>query len=230
MRLFWTKEQLIELLELRLRQIITGTYSNRILPTVKDILPPKSKSKSDGMTYILERTFMRPRDVIHYFNICVQSSVGRTSFNWDIIRTAELQYSQSRLESLQYEWQENYPGLNNIFKTFHGQSNPFYLKDFENDKIISLLQREMDNPKADWLNRLMRQYVEQGEIALSSIKLGLIIVLFQTGFLGIKPSPQDCVVYSFLPFASIVSEDLSSDTLLEIHPTFHRALGVKSEY
>lgn len=226
LRLYWTKEELTALLELRLKQIMTGTYTSSISPTVKDILPEKSKNRPDGMSYILERTFMRPRDLIHFLNICVQSSVGKTSFSWDVIRKAELQYSQSRVESLQYEWQENYYGLGAVFKLFKGAEPTLRIGEIDDSKLFQLLQEEMDEPRAKWLHRLLQQFVDQGEIAIAPIKIQLITVLYQVGLVGIKPTRQDAFRYSFRPLGEILLEELSVDTQIQIHPMFHRALGI----
>jgi hypothetical protein len=138
-----------------------------------------------------------------------------------------MEYSQSRLSSLQDEWQENYFGLGIVFKMFRGMKETLRVGDIDDDFLVRLLETEMDYPKALWLKRFLDQFVDQGDLALQSIRHQFISILYLVGFLGIKPSPQDNVKYSFLPSGQIISEDLTDSALLHIHPAFHRALAIR---
>ncbi|HEY6191918.1 MAG TPA: ATPase [Bacteroidota bacterium] len=235
LQLFWTPEELTELIDLRVDQLLTGQYTSSEKVSHQDILPHKSKYREDGMTYILDRTFLRPRDLIHFLNICFKSSVGKTAFGWDTIKSAELEYSKSRLDSVFDEWRENYPSLDKVFGLFSNFESPFSTSDISNEALGKFIEEIFDVVKnqaqtVNWLDQMVQIFLDSGDSAFPEIKLRMINVLYVVGFLGVKERGKNSIKYSFLPEGNLVPEDLHSGMKLFIHPAFHRALNVRPTY
>ncbi len=233
LKLHWTRQELVELFELRLNEIFEGQYTSQLKPNYKDILPGKTKNRPDSMEYILDRTFLRPRDLIHFLNLCVENSIGKATISWETIKSAELEYSRSRLDSVRDEWQENYSGLEMIFKLFEGFSSTFKVEDLTDAFLHNFLESIMDiqiTPVGSQENlpyQLLNQYIYQGEAAIPAIRIQMINVLHLIGFFGVKSRTYEGIKYSFMPSGNLDSADINSDTTLCIHPAFHRALGIK---
>lgn len=232
LELFWTPEELTRLLDLRIDQLFTDLYSSTIRISHSDILPSKTKHREDGSKYILDRTFLRPRDVIHFFNICLKNSVDKTTIGWDAIKSAELEYSQSRLDSLFDEWKENYPYLDKVFPLFKKFESPFTFKDISDDLIYQIIEEHFDTPRKDpkptiWLDHITQAYLESGDSSYPTIRLQLFNILYAVGFLGVGRQRQDDFKYSFLPNGALVPEEIHPGMTLHIHPAFHRALSIR---
>ena len=232
LQLFWTPEELTQLLDLRIDQLFTGQYSSTQTISTSDVLPPKTKHREDGLTYILARTFLRPRDLIHFFNICLKHSIDKTTIVWDAIKSAELEYSKSRLDSLFDEWKENYPCLDKVFALFKNFESSFLFDMISDELLYKIIDDSFNNQKNDlkstnWLEHIVQLYLESGESAYPTIRLELFNVLYAVGFLGVKGSRQGEIKYSFSPMGNLMPEEVNSKMTLHIHPAFHRALNVR---
>src|SRR6266508_4501487 len=80
----------------------------------------RGRAGGNPMDYILERTLLRPRDVIAFLNECLIGAAGKSRLNWKDIAAAEGRYSQNRLLGLRDEWKTNYPGIDLAFNLFRG--------------------------------------------------------------------------------------------------------------
>jgi hypothetical protein len=181
---------------------------------------------------MLDRTFLRPRDVIHFFNICLKNSVDKTAIVWDAIKSAELEYSKSRLDSLFDEWKENYPYLDKVFLLFKKFESPFSIDDVSNEQLQGLIETIYYNQKnggrdTNWLDHIVQSYLESGDSAFPAIRLEVFNVLYVVGFLGVTANRMGGIKYSFLPNGNLMPEEVHADMTLHIHPAFHRALNVR---
>jgi GTPase SAR1 family protein len=68
----WTRRQLVELVDRRVNFLLKSRYTRKELDH-SDILPDKI-SNQITIDYILDRTLMRPRDVIEFFNIIIREA------------------------------------------------------------------------------------------------------------------------------------------------------------
>ena len=61
--------------------------------------------------YLVQRTHYRPRDIIMFFNSCIQKAIGSPTISLSMLREAESEYSSARLQALYDEWRTDYPDL-----------------------------------------------------------------------------------------------------------------------
>jgi hypothetical protein len=59
----------------RLAELMKGVYTNHT-PKASEILPDHTKKYSSPLAYMLQRTLMRPRDILDFFNKCIKYADG----------------------------------------------------------------------------------------------------------------------------------------------------------
>lgn len=119
----WSKLDLTELITKRIREVYKRTYTNEAVE-ISDVFPSPTNGQS-AVDYMIERTLMRPRDVIQYVNECFKVAMDRERISWNVIRSAESQYSSRRLNALNDEWFEIYPALDTTIEILRGIRTPF---------------------------------------------------------------------------------------------------------
>lgn len=223
----WNIEELRELLDNRLRELMRGTYT-QASPTANDILPEASKRHPSGFDYIIERTFLRPRDVIDFFNKCIKYADGKTKFNREILRKAEDEYSHERLRALNDEWLENFGNLHCAYGFLKGINDGFKfdeIKSIAEDYFLTVI----GNNEVLKLNiELQRKFKEFGE-NYETVKLlkPLLVLFYEVGLLGIKLSSENKKEYVYDSYSAYEESDINSSVKFYIHPMFHKALRIK---
>jgi hypothetical protein len=101
----WTVNDLRGLLNTR-AAVASRFYEIDPPKTLSEMLPNVNKRSENPLSYILNRTLMRPRDAILYLNACVREATGKDKINWENIHQAERPYSNERLLALRDEWKD----------------------------------------------------------------------------------------------------------------------------
>lgn len=223
----WNQDELKELLNNRLRELMKSNYTSES-PTIDDILPASNKKQVSGFDYIIERTFLRPRDVIDFFNKCIKNADGKTKIGRDIIRKAEDEYSHERLKALNDEWIENYGNIHCLYKFLKGAKDGFKLKEVESVAEDSFLE-SIGNNEVLRLNIHFQGLFNSFGSDYDTIKIlkEIMIVLYEIGLIGIKLSSENKKEYIFESYSAYELEDINEDTKYYIHPMFHKALRIK---
>lgn len=223
----WSKDELNQLINNRLKELMKTQYSNTS-PCIDDILPPASKKVSSGFDYMLERTFMRPRDIIDFFNKCIKHADGQTKISREIIKLAENDYSDERLKALNDEWMENYGNLSLLYG-FLKQSKPnFIIKDIQEIAVDYFANFTEENTKS-MTKELKALYTEfTKDVKIEKFLKSVLIVLYEVGLLGIKISPESKFEYIFDSANNAHEiEDISENSKFCIHPMFYQSLRIK---
>jgi len=197
LRLKWSREDLVSMLNLRLDRLFKEQVGKAV--TLGAILPrPRGRGKGaqDATGYLLDRTFLRPRDIIHFVNACLEECPGKPRITWAAIGKAEARYSRERLQSIEDEWQENYPGFEAFLRSLSGFPASFGPEVFDDDWICDLLaQGEGVNADHSVLGIFFQMFT-RGSVSepLREFALG---ILFQVGAIGVKLTERDPVTYSY---------------------------------
>ena len=233
--LSWTPAQLTDIIDRRLNQLVKFRYG-KIALTHRDVLPTlKGQRHKPAMEYMLDRTFMRPRDIIVFFNYCVTEAIGSEHITLQNLKAAEGLYSEDRLKSLQYEWQSDYPNLTHYITTIFSKS-PYRLTVDEIDVIrvqdAALEAVIKEFPRGDDpLVSASYSLVSSELITLKDFKQFLAFVLYSVGFLGLKRTTAESYKYvSSAGARSMSKNDVTPRTHCEVHPCFWRALGIRDAY
>jgi hypothetical protein len=154
----WSRDRLIELLDRRIDALVKQRYTNTVV-TYKDLLPSHIK-KQPSIDYLLERTLMRPRDVILFFNLCIAQASDNPRITVQMVRHAEGEYSRLRLRSLADEWQEEYPTFMPFVDLLKGRPPHFTLDEVTDDDCLDLCVRLHD-----------QQLLKDDELSVAAIQL-----------------------------------------------------------
>ena len=223
-RIRWSRSDLKELINLRVNKLFRDKYTKTDIQ-VDNILPGGKIQQRSYLDYMLDRTFLRPREIILFFNECITKAHGSSSFTRQNIIDAEMIYSQMRARSLCDEWHGDHPNLEKHIDFVTKRSKAVRFQDFNSTEIeehfLSLL-----NEDRDILFKNIVRYVEgkdTGEDMLQEV----FSILYQTGFFGIKNSSHGVTQWSFEDIPLILPSSINPDCTAYIHPTFWMGLGVR---
>ncbi len=223
----WNRQQLTDLLDARINMLIKEKYTNLIV-THKDILPRASKRhRMTAIDYMLERTFFRPRDIIHFFNNCIVSSDGKPNITWNSLFEAEGTYSRERFRALGDEWHGIYPNLLHLAQVLNNKRQSFAVNDLSLDELEeNLLQLVVYNQGKDGDDLNYAQMVYNGAISIVEYRNYLISIFYKVGLVGLKLSKNSSVSWSYYGTTSVSLAEIGPETKVFVHKTFWRHLGI----
>ena len=109
-RLRWSKQALREFVDKRIDFLFRRKYTTDNV-AFADVFTANVGSVAP-FDYMIDRTLMRPRDILMFVNACIKRADGHYEVGASFIRKAEVDYSRARLEALTTEWQSAFPTLN----------------------------------------------------------------------------------------------------------------------
>lgn len=223
----WTRAQLKQLLDARIGFLIKESYTKEAVSSTT-LLPTTINNRS-GFDYLVDRTLMRPRELIEFFNLCLEQAEGRANINKDVVVKAEGVYSKNRFRSLQDEYFADYPKLLEFAEVLKKKPKQFKIGSLDFSAIEELcLKYTMANPdRKDYLSKEARKVVDaksSDEVILAFLG-ALFQVFYRTGLVGVKAEAYEAVQWSYIGPGSISGSTVDRETSISIHPTFWRVLG-----
>ena len=222
----WTRSQLENLLAKRVAFLFKRKYT-RDNVTLGDIIPNIQINKRTAITYMLDRTFSRPREAILFVNQCISLAEGSSKITAQIIRKAEVSYSQQRLHSLFDEWRREYPNLDAAVEILRASRTKVELRNLNTDACDkSAEELTKANRSDDALRRsAQRLYLDQSYERINFLS-EVIMILYQVGAVGIQLAPHSERSWSFEVTNLPLATKLKPESEVSIHKTFWSALGV----
>ena len=222
----WTRDQLVELLDLRIGALVRERYTTKAV--THDGLLPAKVSKQASIDYILQRTLMRPRDVILFFNLCISQAINNPSITTQMVRQAEGEYSRLRLRSLAEEWYSDYPTLLSFVDLLKGRMSCFPLDSISDEDCLNLcvkLHEQKVEPKDD-LSRAALSLVDAG-LSCNDFRRVVMVAFYKVSLVGLKLEHYESVSWSIGGRRSVSAAEIQPETRVAIHPCFWRTLGVR---
>lgn len=225
--LTWTREQLTSLLDARINHLVRRSYTSQSV-THKDILP-EYVNKKPVLDYIFDRTLMRPRDVIMFFNACARRAEGNAKITPTMIKDAEGEYSRQRLRSIADEWSAEYPHLMTVVEVLKGRPSSFPLSTISDDDCVTLAIKLLDKDvkNEDLSNALT--VIERDPANTGKLRQWIAAVLYQVGVVGFKLERFEGIVWSTSGRRSVSTSEISDDIRVSVHPCFWRSLGINPD-
>jgi hypothetical protein len=225
LRIRWSQAQLLELLDKRINHLVRQTYTKAPV-THRDLLGFKI-SRQPAIDYMIERTSLRPRELIEFFNCCIECAEGKPTITKTTLLSAEGLYSKYRLRSLQDEWITEYPGLIDFSHILKKRPSIFSLAEIKSEDLQDLcLRYSLDNfDRNDQLSGAARTVAESGS-QIEEFKNLLFYVFYRTGIVGLKISSFDRIQWSFMDDATITPSSVSTAAKVAVHPMYQRVLGI----
>jgi hypothetical protein len=226
--LSWSSNDLIQILDARINKLVRQSYTKELV-THKDVLPTLI-NKSPAVDYILERTLMRPRDVIMFFNACIRQAQGNPIISPHMLKEAEGEYSRQRLRSLADEWIADYPELLDLIDILKNRPSTFGVSDITDEQCFDLAiklfddGRKRDGELGDVLRR-----IEVNPTDVGSFRNWLVASFYRVSLIGLKLEAFEAVVWSTSGRRSISEAEITPKTRISIHPMFWRSLGINPQ-
>jgi hypothetical protein len=224
----WTKGQLADVLDRRVNMLVRDSYTLSAV-SHKDLLPdPGKKQPPDAaLQYMLDRTLMRPRDLISFFNYCIEKAVDEPKLTWSILEAAEGDYSNDRRKSLEQEWKADYPDLRDYIDFFKKKPPSFRVEEITDDEVLDFVGDYVKrNPEPTGRLGTLARSFDSSEIDASAFRCRMVWVLYSIGFLGIKTETYTRMNYVGRGEESLDEDDVSDKSLCSVHKMYWRTLGI----
>lgn len=180
---------------------LTGIFDD-IWPVIFD----RIVGSEDSFNYILDRTLMRPRDLLNFLHKSIDVALNRNHGNVlsEDIKQAEKSYSEDMLLMTQFEIEDTHPKYKNLLYSFDGVKN-----------LLS---------KREIADIVLKHGLPEDEIK------NVTELLLWFGFLGVKIIATTEEKFSYMVGHNLHHlmqpiEDNSATFI--IHPGFHKALNIK---
>ncbi|ANP36509.1 DNA repair ATPase [Phaeobacter gallaeciensis] len=225
-RIKWTREQLWELVEKRIGHLYRWKYTKDNVHFV-DLFKTSYDNKKRSWVYIVERSLMRPRDVIKYVNFCFSTAEGKSEISKTDFRNAEKVYSDDRLEALISEWSPVFPGISIILNLLSNRATYFQISDFCHTKFVeelALIFAENEAAQRDEMWGIIEDAVKaDGSFDPLEFCREIFHRLHLVGAVGLKLSSSSAWHWVHLTHKPIPKNSITTDTKATIHPMLWRA-------
>jgi hypothetical protein len=231
-RLKWSKEELLSILNRRINKLFKSQYTNDLV-CIDDIMTT-TVSGQNSIDYICDRTMMRPRDILSYFNNLLDSFGGKAMILQKDMRSIELDYSTSRRRALVDEWSDFYPYID-LLLTFLGHRNlsaEFRIGNIDQHAVDDLalnLVTKFEPVEDNLISRAKTHLNASCNETRNSFTESLISVLYRVGAIGIKTQSNSRMQFSFTDRPNIFGEELNVNTPCLIHPMLWQNLSRRGE-
>ena len=232
--LIWSKESMIKMLDRRISALVRRRYTTKEV-SCNDILDPDLNCQKtlgtdeSAIDYMIERTLDRPRDLISFFNDCIQLSDGRPVIDFEVIIKAEPRYSPARLKALFDEWRGTYPSLETISGLLRKRPSLIEFKSISDTDVQDVLTKVYIAPESGIspLDRQIAQALFETQIKEEEARNRICYILYLTGLAGFRVSRADNTIWAHQLPDFITETDVHEYEYLEVQSTFRRALFVQ---
>jgi len=230
-RIHWSRSELKAMINKRVGALFRRQYSDSNI-CFDDLFPYKMHNQ-DAFDYIIERTLMRPRDVISFVNECISASEGNTEVSVSHMRQATVEFSRKRLDALEQEWLSAFPTLRKILEFFalKKAASVTFSKLLEGEGLAELALSIATEGKIqfDPIYGPSVLYAEGGQKEQFSFLQQIVATAYRTGAIGVKLESNERFIYSHIDEPLISPARLNQDTRIRIHPMLHGAFRLSQE-
>lgn len=222
----WKKDGLVRVLDHRIDRLVKQRYTSKPV-TYRDVLPEKVKGDK-AISYILDRTLMRPRDAIVFFNECVKRAADRPIITATMIREAEGEYSKDRLRALADEWYADFPNLIEFAMILKSHKRHFAIEKLsiqECEDFCLNFTANIAAPLKDYLSTMASQVVEMS-LTAKDFRRNIFQVFYRVGLVGLKLETFEKFSWMDSGRAVVSSAEITESTRVSVHTAFWRVLGI----
>ncbi len=226
-RIKWSKEQLWELVEKRIGHLFRWKYTKDNVH-FSDLFKTTYDNKKRSWAYIVERSLMRPRDVIKFVNFCFATAEGKSEISKADFKNAERIYANDRLEALSAEWVPVFSGIPVIFDLLRNRSTYFSVSDFCHSRFVEDLALAFASEDTYQRDPLWQNIETATSVNDSSEPLDFCKEVFHrlhlTGAVGLKLSSTSAWHWIHQTHKPISKHSIRPETKVSVHPMLWLAL------
>jgi hypothetical protein len=229
LRIRWTRSQLIQMLDKRVNLLFKKQYTKDNV-SLNDILPTNQIAQRTMLDYLVDRTFLRPRDAILFVNECIVQADGSAKITKDMLLQAEGIYSQSRMESLYDEWGRQYPAIASYCSLLRNIKTPIEVSDLDDQFVEPLCVKLIEDERlaSDLLVEKAEKYYLEKSLPVNEFVGEWLSALYQVGVVGVKLQPYLPIMWAFEHEPVLQASNITLLTKIVVHKTFWRALGIST--
>lgn len=226
----WNQRELRSLVEKRINHLFRYKYIKQGIK-LYDVFP-QTVRKQDTFEYLVERTLMRPRDIIAFVNIILDRAAGSANVSPRNITDAEAEYSKKRYQALCHEWMTLHPCLDIYLKFLRERTGKNEVKYIAVRELIVDICLEVDDALPEGAHRdiVVRQCdvysKRENEYRMRDVAFALLSVLYKVGAIHLKLSKGDVYKASYRDEPFILPEQITLDAAFTVSPVLWRTLGI----
>ncbi|WP_187359858.1 P-loop ATPase, Sll1717 family [Chitinolyticbacter meiyuanensis] len=224
LRLRWSKDQLKEVVDRRINYLVRQQYTARDVK-FEDVFQNKIHGQ-EAFDYLVDRTLLRPRDIIAFVNCCLELCEGKASVPSSMVKEAEFSYSKGRLSSLCHEWYADYKNLEAYSQILSGKNSSFDFESVLEEDLNSLVGGSWSELGEDDPVYVALQDWIDGKLRYDGLIEVVFRILYRVSLIGVKPSSYEKIYWSFQFMEGMNGGQYKSSSAIVVHPMFWRALGV----
>lgn len=215
----WTNLLLKQLINSRIQNLFRKQYTMGAL-NFEDIFPHQVNG-AEAFDYILERTLMRPRDLIAFVNECLASAEGNYVVSSAMIKKSEFEYSRLRREALEQEWISAFPTIRKLLD-FLGlkKKNTTSVAELclgHDAEELALAIYSEKKIGFDPLYEIAKNYYDAESRSPEELVKAVAGILYRIGAIGIKLQHGDRYLYSHIDHSLLPTSQLNGDSRIRIH-------------
>lgn len=216
----WTKALLKQLVESRIQTLFHRRYTQSTI-YFADVFP-FNVGNADPFDYMVERTLMRPRDIIAFVNECLKVAQGTYEVTGSMIRKAEIEFSRIRREALEQEWQSAFPSIKRLLDFIGSKQKSIIslteLCEGKDADDLALAIYSEEKVAFDPLYEVAKTYYEQESRTSDQLVKEIIGVLYRVGAVGVKLRNGNRYLYSHIDEPLLPLAQITDDARIRIHP------------
>jgi hypothetical protein len=220
----WTTESLFELLDARVARLVRSRYTGSPVGFT-DLLAEEADGQPARV--LLAKLLRRPRDVISFFNCCIEEAADRPTIAADALNRALGKYSRSRFDAACDEWHGDYPNLQILANGLKKRPPSFKLGRLVDDaKLLGEIAGDLARAqfRSEPEERFRALVIEH--LDLHSAVVDLAIALYRSGLVGLKTDAIETASWIEESGRDVSRAEVGVETSLVVHAAFHRVLGV----
>lgn len=231
-RINWRKSELREFIEKRVSYLYKRKYTKEGVG-LKDLFS-QNKGEGDYFDYIVDRTMLRPRDVLAYFNVLIDRFGGKSNISLKDIRSVELDFSKSRRAALVGEWQEALPYVDDLinFLGHRKMSGEFRVGAVDSDAIDQVVMQlcgDYDSLHLPLIIFAKSAFEKNDADSRMDLLVRVIADLYRIGVIGIRTQENSSWQFSFNSVPSVSVGEISENTRCLVHPMLWQTLKRRAE-
>jgi hypothetical protein len=224
----WTKSLLRQLVELRIQSLFRKQYTQS--PIGFDDIFPNHVGSNHPFDYMVDRTLMRPRDIIAFVNECLNEAQGNYEVTATIIKRAEIQFSTKRKDSLEQEWQSAYPSIKRLMNLLASKNQSLLtMNELCSSSDIDELAMAIygaDRVGFDPLFEISKAYCD--DKPSNALAKMIVSILYRVGAIGVKLQAGVRYQFSHLDHPLLaVTQIPDGDVPIRVHPMLYGTFRIR---
>ena len=226
----WNKQQLRNLIDKRISYTFKKQYSSQDPVKFSDVFLSKINNE-DPFDYMIERTLMRPRDIMSFVNESFARSEGKNNISGNTVKDCEHEYSRKRREALENEWRSAFECIPDLIKYLNNfkRSSISFSEFCDSAKVDELALKILDTKGNYDPVRLLADKYSSENITVEAFMKEVATALYRVGVVGLKLNSSEKMFYSHINAPLLDGASLSNESRVRIHPMLSCSFGVDDE-